>query len=266
MKLPAKRAKDGSPGSAASSRQPQSEEVLRIRARRRLIGAVALVLTGVVVFPLIFETQPKPVSSHISLDIPPPSQAALAAPASPASPPQGPTAPQAQPKPAPQAQPGTAAQEPSPAAARAQAPTPQQREAPARVETPAQQAPTRAQPAPPPRDVAAARRALAALEGKPTSQITAAQAERAVQAPQGSAADQAARYVVQAGAYADAQTARQVRRRIAAVGLHSYTEDVQTRAGERVRVRVGPFASRAQAEQALRRIQALGLRAVVLGL
>ena len=61
----------------------QSQDTLRTRARRRLIGAVALVLLGVIVFPLVFDAKPKPVPSNIALDIPSQTKApGLAAPAS----------------------------------------------------------------------------------------------------------------------------------------------------------------------------------------
>ncbi|MDB5885085.1 MAG: Sporulation domain protein [Polaromonas sp.] len=45
-------------------------EVLRKRARHRLIGASVLVLLGVVGFPLLFETQPRPVAVDIPIEIP----------------------------------------------------------------------------------------------------------------------------------------------------------------------------------------------------
>jgi DedD protein len=48
----------------------ESVEVLRRRARHRLIGATVLVIIGVVGFPLVFDTQPRPVSVDIAVDIP----------------------------------------------------------------------------------------------------------------------------------------------------------------------------------------------------
>ena len=42
----------------------------RTRARQRLIGAVVLVVTGVAVFPLVFESQPRPVPVDIPIEIP----------------------------------------------------------------------------------------------------------------------------------------------------------------------------------------------------
>jgi DedD protein len=43
---------------------------MRRRARHRLIGASVLVVLGVVGFPLLFDTQPRPVSVDIAVNIP----------------------------------------------------------------------------------------------------------------------------------------------------------------------------------------------------
>src|SRR5476649_1834526 len=40
------------------------------RARRRLVGAVALVLAAVIVLPMVLDSHPKPVTDDISIDIP----------------------------------------------------------------------------------------------------------------------------------------------------------------------------------------------------
>jgi len=53
-----------------SNSPAESVEVLRRRARHRLIGASVLVFVGVVGFPLVFDTQPRPVSVDIAVDIP----------------------------------------------------------------------------------------------------------------------------------------------------------------------------------------------------
>src|SRR3954470_11931893 len=42
----------------------------RTRARRRLIGAVVLLVIGVIGFPLVFETRPRPVPVDIPIEIP----------------------------------------------------------------------------------------------------------------------------------------------------------------------------------------------------
>ena len=50
-----------------------SEELqLKKRARRRLVGAIALVLAVVVFLPMILDNKPKPVSQDIAINIPPP--------------------------------------------------------------------------------------------------------------------------------------------------------------------------------------------------
>jgi len=49
---------------------PQAIEAARLRARRRLIGAVVLLGVGVIAFPLLFETQPRPIPVDIAIEIP----------------------------------------------------------------------------------------------------------------------------------------------------------------------------------------------------
>src|SRR3989344_5016708 len=53
-------------------RTPQAEsiEVMRRRARHRLIGAAVLVLIGVIGFPMLFDTQPRPIPVDIPIEIP----------------------------------------------------------------------------------------------------------------------------------------------------------------------------------------------------
>lgn len=273
-------------GSRTDGSDTQSQDSLRARARRRLIGAVALVLLGVIVFPLVFDSKPKPVPSNIALDIPaqnkvpalsvpasapmlaaasavavpPPEHASVVRPASNPAPATTPAA---------SAAPQVAASQAAPAAAPPAAKPAVKPEAPQPAAKPAV---TSKQPAAPTqsREIASARQALAALEGKPADQITLAQVEAAlahkVQAAQHDAAPSNARYVVQAGAYADAHAAQAVRNKIEAAGLKTYTQVVDTPQGKRVRVRVGPFASREEAERALRKLQGLGLGGAVLTL
>src|SRR5471030_183458 len=42
----------------------------RTRARQRLIGAIVLLVIGVIGFPLVFETQPRPIPVDIPIEIP----------------------------------------------------------------------------------------------------------------------------------------------------------------------------------------------------
>lgn len=45
---------------------------LRRRARRRLVGAIALALVAVVVLPMVFDPEPKPLGSDVEIRIPDP--------------------------------------------------------------------------------------------------------------------------------------------------------------------------------------------------
>ena len=48
----------------------ESVEAMRKRARHRLVGAAVLVLIGVVGFPLLFDSQPRPIAVDIPIEIP----------------------------------------------------------------------------------------------------------------------------------------------------------------------------------------------------
>ena len=74
------------------------------------------------------------------------------------------------------------------------------------------------------------------------------------------------RFIVQVGAFADNDKAREVRAKLERAGLKTYTQVVDTKDGKRTRVRVGPFANRAEADKAVARIKGLDLPASVLTL
>lgn len=58
------------PAGDAPAAEPDAVAAARTRARRRLIGAAVLLGIGVVGFPLLFETQPRPVPVNIPIEIP----------------------------------------------------------------------------------------------------------------------------------------------------------------------------------------------------
>jgi DedD protein len=213
----------------------------RTQARRRLVGAVVLLAIGVIAFPLVFDTQPRPMPQEWRVvgasgaatgnALPKPivgtpgarnggreltpatlpedagieSGRAASAPSPPATP---------SPAPSPASSPAAAASKPVP-------PAPKPEPAPA------------AEPVPKPPSVAPA-----------TGQ----------------------RFVVQAGAYTDAGSLRTARQKVEGLGLKTYTQDIENAQGKRTRVRVGPFVTREEAEAAARRIKATGLQASVLAL
>jgi DedD protein len=204
----------------------------RARARRRLIGAMVLLGVGVIAFPLLFETQPRPIPVDIPIVIPPRDGAA----------------PLALPAPKAVAAPASAAVATAPASAPVvvAAPAPAEAPAPAAAPAPPQTKPAAA-PAPKPA-------VAAAPAPKPAAEAPAA-------APASSA-----RFVVQIGAFAEAAAVRDVRAKAQKAGLSTFTQVVETSEGKRTRVRVGPFDSREAAEKAAAQVKAAGLPGSVLTL
>jgi len=119
---------------------------LKRRSRRRLVGAVALVLLAVIVLPMVFDTEPRQTEPSVSVRIPPEDDAKF-------------TPKLAEPAPAP------AAETPAPGAQPAPAPSAEP-QAPAQTQAKVETAPKRAETKPAPRSESSERaRAEAALRG-----------------------------------------------------------------------------------------------------
>ena len=265
-------------------------EAARTRARRRLIGALVLLVAGVIGFPLLFETQPRPLPVDTPIEVQPRELAAAPAPAplpmppvpvpvpvpkaAPALPGLPPSDAGAEVPPASTATPpAVRSSEAAPAAASSAAaaaapasapragtaasaaapPSPAPRAA-TLASTPATPAPSPAAPASLPDDGA---RARALLEG-----TAAAATSEGADAP----LKAEARFVVQVGAYTDAATLREARQRVEKLGLKTYTQVVDTESGKRTRVRIGPYASREEADAAAAKVKRAGLPANILAL
>ena len=258
----------------------------RTRARQRLIGAIVLLAIGIIGFPLVFETQPRPIPVDIPIEIPkrdalPPLAAPPATgsgPAVAATPPSRPRAAQATPRPDAEvitesrndagrevAAPRPTASAPARVAAAASTPT---RAASSAAPPPATRVAASTPAASEPRRVAAASPA-SAPPARPAAE-TSSDGDRARALLEGrpvaAASAEAPRFVVQVGAFADAEAARETRQKAEKLGLKTYTQVAQTSAGSRIRVRIGPFTSRADADAALAKASAAGLTAVVLTL
>lgn len=67
-------------------------------------------------------------------------------------------------------------------------------------------------------------------------------------------------WVVMLDAFSDARNVKQLRARLSAAGIMSYTEPVKTSRGELTRVRAGPFDSKEAAETARAKLGAMGLK------
>ena len=66
-------------------------------------------------------------------------------------------------------------------------------------------------------------------------------------------------WVVRLGAYSNEANVRQLRDKLSAAGVKSYTEAAKGPKGEQTRVRAGPFDSRLEAEQAQQKLTAAGV-------
>src|SRR5574343_338654 len=248
FRWPGQKGQDVKAKPARSSRAAPAEsiETMRRRARHWLIGAAVLVLLGVVGFPLLFDSQPRPIPVDIPIEIPDRNRVApLVAPSA-----QGGSAQEAASAPAP----ATAAAPASTPARTVATPAFQPASAPARKPEAAPPQPAQPRVAEPARPSATdeAERARALLEG------------RSVPAKP-TAADEG-RFIAQIGAYAEADKAREVRLKLERAGIKTYTQVVETADGKRIRVRVGPFQGCAEADKAAAKIKALNLPVSILQL
>ncbi|HEV3424163.1 MAG TPA: SPOR domain-containing protein [Paraburkholderia sp.] len=237
------------------------------RARRRLVGAIAMVVAAVVILPMVLDSHPKPVTDDISIDIPnrpapkasagdEDSQAGVA-PDNPAPD----TAAAASGTPA-----ATAAARIAPAPASAQAPAkaatqqgavtaPAARtskpQAPAVAANNAPAAPTPAKPA----KTTPAPIQSAANETANSTDAAAADADSGTPAsPPGS------RFAVQLGSFPDDASAKTWAAKLKAAGVPAYTERRKQADGStRTLLRAGPFADRAAATAAIAKVRDAGL-------
>lgn len=238
---------------AGSAAQTESVEVMRKRAKHRLIGSAVLVLIGVVGFPLVFDTQPRPIPVDIPIEIPGKGTVKpLVAPAPAAV---TPPAPAATPKPAEKVA-ANASLAPKEEIVTSNSAPAQAASAPSAIKNEAKPKPEpKPEPKPAARPAATGddARASALLNGTPPpAKPAAAEAE--------------GRFVVQVGAFSDVTKAREARLKVEKAGLKTYTQVAETKDGKRIRVRVGPFASKAEAEKAASKIKTLDLPAAILTL
>lgn len=306
----AKAASSGSAGKSARNARASAEAVddvqqLRLRARRRLIGSVVLVGVGVIVFPLLFQTHPRPIPVDLPIEIP---KKEGAAPLNVPAPKVARIDDTVDPKEAGRAIIQETAEQ---AAADRPVPPPQTAEAPrdpavdpaarsdvkpeakARMAEPAH-VETRPKPADKPADRPADARVAEPKPARPDTRAdTRSDARAEVKRPAApnesarvqamldghandrKAADAAAaapaaangsRFIVQVGAYADAKAAQDARSKVERMGLKTYTQAVETPDGKRIRVRVGPFGSRDEADKVAAKVRSGGLSSAVLTL
>lgn len=253
------------PSRSRRSRKIENREAIdpvlpeKKRARRRLIGAIALVLAAIIGLPMIFDSEPKPLATDIAIQIPSRDTPVARRADRPAKPAAKSVAVEAGsgadikvPQPAESASP---AQEKSvvpasPAAAQTAEPTIQKGSA---------DQGTQPDPKKPVAQLAEksddAERAHAILSGKSDAAATKTVAERERKAD---------KFVVQVAALASKEKVLELQNKLKKAGIKSFTQKVATQSGERIRVRIGPFASKDEADKARAKVVKLGLNGSVM--
>lgn len=292
------------PRAGATPDTPDVVARARATARQRLIGAAVLLMVGLVGFPLMFESQPRPIPIDVPIVIPPrdavgagrppvslgdavslgegaalsqpviePAESAASAVAKVAS-----LVPPAVAAPVVRPSPGQAASQPVSIASVAPLPLPAA-SAPASRPVATPKPVERAADKPP--EKVAAEKAGEKVSTKPAERSAERPTFKPVDKPAEKPVDRPAearpppkalaeapaeegRYVVQVGAFAEAAGARDARTKVESLGLKTYTQVIESSSGRRIRVRVGPFASRADADKAAAKLKGAGMAPAVL--
>lgn len=260
------------------------------RARRRLVGSITLVVAAIIVLPMIFESEPKPVAPNLLIDIPSkdkPVQVAAAEQTAPVS-----TTETAVTPPVDQA--GQAPAVPS-AADTHQTTSPAPVQQAATVQTTSTTSAATEQHLVSPKEKPAATTADESQKKQAEAQLKAekakqeklkiekartekakaekAQAEKAKAAagtdPIGQMiadknAKTSGKQVIQVAALTSQQKVSELQAKLSKAGIHSHTQKVKSKNGEeRIRVRVGPL-SKVDADKTCAKLKGMGLTCTLL--
>jgi DedD protein len=284
------RAKRASNAGGGATRRPGADPMLpeKKRARRRLVGAIALALAAAVGLPMLLDSEPKPLAGDIAIQIPakdkaaplpvpaaskavsaadsvdkdeevvdaPPVEKAPKAPAVVAA--AKPEATKHEPKPEPRAEhkPETKPEtKPEPAKPEHKdVPKPEHKEAPK---------PEHKEPKPEARLAEKDKPVKPKTDDKPAKShddaaralaiLEGKQAEKDKQAESGSQ-----RFVLQVAALSSQEKAAEVQAKLREAGISSYTQKTNTPSGELIRVRVGPL-NKEDAEKVRAKLGRLGM-------
>ncbi len=218
----------------------QEEMALRRRARRRLVGAVAIALTAVVVLPMVFDPEPKPLGPEVDLRIPAKDTSFEPIPGAPVEAP-------AAAEPAADAKVAEPTQAPPPAEAKPAASKPgaeakSEKIAEKNAEKSAAKAEKKAEDSAKP-----AAKPVAKAESKVAAKADEAFASRG--------------FFLQLGAFTNEANAKQVLEKALAAGFKANLND----ANGQYRVRVGPIPEHDKALETQSRLKAKGFSPVMLG-
>lgn len=252
------------------------------RARRRLIGAVALVLAAVIGLPMVLDSEPKPSVDNISIQIPSKDKAPALAehtsvvqatspalvngknkqlPVEPAEEiivPAAKAAVEAVAKPvaviAKSEQKMTMPKDEAVAEAKSLAPVPAK--LPVKISAPAAEIETTSKVPKKSEPVDEGSRAMAILEGKNAIKAPANKNEKLEKSGSG--------FILQVAALATQEKVNELQNTLKAANIKSYTQKVATASGEKIRIRVGPFESKDEAQKMQEKLIKAGLNGKIL--
>lgn len=212
---------DDKQSDARGNGQPDEATLLKKRARRRLIGAVALALLAAILLPMVMDHKPAPLLKDIQVRIPSPDEGATQRMAPLAKPvakadikPIAKVEPKLEPKP-----------EVKPELKVEPKPEPKSEIKPEAKPEPKQETRQETKPEPKP--------AIPAADGES--------------------------WEVQLGAYSEPGRVKNLLAKLKDLNIPAYTEKVDTPGGSRTRVRAGPFSSQEAAEKARLRAKIIGV-------
>lgn len=225
---------------------PETEDIqleIKKRARRRLVGAVALSLFAAILFPLVMDRDPSPLIQDIEVRIPGQDdrnhsqRLALAHPET--------------------SSPDVQNQVSQPANTPPSVTVIQQ---PNTSQTPSS---TRSDKTP-----ESERVKPGAKQGNPVTEnvSTERKTEKTVETPIAKVSDKITekasdkgQFIIQIGAFGNEGNVKNLRNKLADLGVRSYTEPL----GDKTRVRAGPFPSRDAAEKALTKMKGIGVNGLI---
>ena len=231
---------------------------LKKQARRRLIGAIALALFGVIALPMVMDSQPRPLAPEIQVHIPSQDGPGFTGKIVPGAVVKPTPMPPAATAPKPEAvvakeSPSTAPADTAPASAVAKEVEAKKPADPVTSKTPTVKAKQAV-----PKASEAARKSVEVASGD----TQASEEPRALAALTGTES-LSAPWTVLLGAYKEAGNVKTLLTKVKEMKIPVTTEKFESSAGPRVRVRAGPFATRADAEKAQARIRTIGVVGVL---
>lgn len=211
---------------------------LKKRARRRLVGAIALVLLMLIILPNVLKDRAQ-IEQRTPITLTMPEEV--------------------------QSESEIAATPESPATEEAIAPSAETTNPPAQAENPTSTPvpPTVSSPVVAPPQETPKNPVVAEEKIVPKPQTPIAQASVVKEQPK-SRETKPTRYLIQVGVFSDAENVKKLQAKISEAGFSSRTAKLSTPKGEKIRLRVGTFVTRDAAAEALKKMEAHGLTGMVL--